>query len=210
MKVQVALDFGTIDDAKAILEDIVDYVDIVEVGAISTDFGFAALTELKKAFPGPEYLSDIKIADGGGYFADMAHGYGADYVTVLGCVEDATIISALKAAEKTGIKVVADMLGVRNFYERTKELDAMGMHYISVHTPADLQALNHTPFEHLKIASQLVHQAKLSVAGGIGPKNVREVLPYKPEIIISGSALTTAANRRDNAKELRDIIESYK
>ena len=140
----------------------------------------------------------------------MAHGYGADYVTVLGCVEDATIISALKAAEKTGIKVVADMLGVRNFYERTKELDAMGMHYISVHTPADLQALNHTPFEHLKIASQLVHQAKLSVAGGIGPKNVREVLPYKPEIIISGSALTTAANRRDNAKELRDIIESYK
>ncbi len=36
----------------------------------------------------------------------------------------------------------------------------MGMHYISVHTPADLQALNHTPFEHLKIASQLVHQAK--------------------------------------------------
>ena len=205
MKVQVALDFGTIDDAKAILEDIVDYVDIVEVGAISTEFGFAALTELKKAFPGPEYLSDIKIADGGGYFADMAHGYGADYVTVLGCVEDATIISALKAAEKTGIKVVADMLGVRNFYERTKELDAMGMHYISVHTPADLQALNHTPFEHLKIASQLVHQAKLS-----GPKNVREVLPYKPEIIISGSALTTAANRRDNAKELRDIIESYK
>ena len=103
MKVQVALDFGTIDDAKAILEDIVDYVDIVEVGAISTEFGFAALTELKKAFPGPEYLSDIKIADGGGYFADMAHGYGADYVTVLGCVEDATIISALKAAEKTGI-----------------------------------------------------------------------------------------------------------
>ena len=178
MKVQVALDFGTIDDAKAILEDIVDYVDIVEVGAISTEFGFAALTELKKAFPGPEYLSDIKIADGGGYFADMAHGYGADYVTVLGCVEDATIISALKAAEKTGIKVVADMLGVRNFYERTKELDAMGMHYISVHTPADLQALNHTPFEHLKIASQLVHQAKLSVAGGIGPKNINRRLSY--------------------------------
>ncbi len=78
------------------------------------------MTELKKAFPGPEYLSD-KIADGGGYFADMAHGYGADYVTVLGCVEDATIISALKAAEKTGIKVVADMLGVRNFYERNQK-----------------------------------------------------------------------------------------
>ncbi len=210
MKVQIALDFGTIEDAKEILRDVVDYVDIVEVGAISTEFGFRALTELKEAFPGPEYLSDIKIADGGGYFTEMAHGYGADYVTVLGCVEDATIRSALEAADKTGIKVVADMLGVRNFYERVKELDAMGMHYISVHTPADLQALNQTPFEHLKIASQLVHRSRLSVAGGIGPKNVREVLPYKPDIIISGSSLTTAKNRAENAKNLRNIIDSYK
>lgn len=209
MKVQVALDFGTIEHAKAILKDVADYVDIVEVGAISTEFGFRALTELKEAFPGPEYLSDIKIADGGGYFAEMAHGYGADYVTVLGCVEDATIRSAMKVAEKTGIKIVADMLGVRNFYERVKELDAMGVHYISVHTPADLQALNHTPFEHLKIASTLTRNAKLSVAGGIGPHNVHEVLPYKPEIIISGSSLTTAENRSENAKMLRQIIDSY-
>lgn len=210
MKVQIALDFGTIDNAKEILKDVADYVDIVEVGAISTEFGFRALTELKEAFPGPEYLSDIKIADGGEYFADMARNYGADYVTILGCVEDETIQGALRAAEKNGIKIVADMLGVRNFYERVKELDAMGMHYISVHTPADLQALNHTPFEHLKIASQLVHNAKLSVAGGLGPKNVHEVLPYKPEIVISGSSLTTAENRRENAKKLREIIDNYK
>ena len=139
----------------------------------------------------------------------MAHRYGADYVTVLGCVEDATIQSALEAARKTGIRVVADMLGVRNFYERVKELDAMGMHYISVHTPADLQALKHTPFEHLKIASQLVTQARLSVAGGIGPHNVQEVLPYHPEIIISGSSLTTAKNRGENARRLREIVDSY-
>lgn len=209
MKVQIAIDFGTIEDAKAILEDVADFVDIVEVGAISTEFGFRALAELKEAFPGPEYLSDIKIADGGEYFTDMARNYGADYVTILGCVEDETIKGALRAADKNGIQVVADMLGVRNFYERVKELDAMGMHYISVHTPADLQALNHTPFEHLKIASQLVHNAKLSVAGGLGPKNVQEVLPYKPEIVISGSALTTAADRRENAKKLREIINNY-
>lgn len=210
MKIQVALDFGTIENAKSVLKDIVDYVDIVEVGAISTEYGFKALTELKSAFPGPEYLSDIKIADGGGYFTEMAAGYGADYVTVLGCVDDATLQSALEAAEKTGIRVVADMMGVRNFYERVKELDAMGMHYISVHTPADLQALNYTPFEHLRLASMFVRNAKLSVAGGLGPHNVQEVLPFKPEVIISGSSLTTAENRRDNAKKLREIVDGCK
>lgn len=211
MKIQVALDFGTIEDAKKILEDVIEYVDIVEVGAISTEFGFRALQELKESYPGAEYLSDIKIADGGGYFTKMASDYGADYVTILGAVEDATIESALREADKCGIKLVADMLGVRNFYERVKELDQMGVHYLSVHTPADLQALNHTPFEHLKIASQLVRKSKLSVAGGIGPKNVMEVLPYEPDIIISGSALTDPdADRKESAKILREIVENYK
>lgn len=210
MKLQVALDFGTIEEAKMVLRDVVDYVDIVEVGAISTEYGFKALTELKKEFPKPEYLSDIKIADGGGYFAEMAHSYGADYVTVLGVVEDETIKSALKEAKKSGIKIVADMLGCRNFYERVKELDAMGVHYLSVHTPADLQALNHTPFEHLKIAHLLVNNSKLSVAGGIGPDNVDRVLPYKPDIIISGSSITCGDNRAENARKLREIIDTYK
>lgn len=209
MKIQIALDFGTIEDAKATLRDVVEYVDIVEVGAISTEFGFEALTALKKEFPKPEYLIDIKIADGGGYFTEMAHNYGADYVTVLGVVEDETIKSALRASEKTGIKLVADMLGCRNFYERVKELDAMGVQYISVHTPADLQALNHTPFEHLKIARMLVKKAKLTVAGGIGPDNVDQVLPYKPEIIIAGSSLTSSDNRTEGARRLREIVDRY-
>lgn len=208
-KIQIALDFGTIENAKKILEDVIEYVDIVEIGAIGNEFGFRALTEIKVAFPDAEYLYDMKIADGGSYFADMAHRYGADYVSVLGCVDDATVQSAIDEAGKNGIKLVADMLGVPNFMERVKQLDAMGMEYLSVHTPADLQALNHTPFEHLKIARQLVTKAKLSVAGGIGPQNVNEVLPYHPEIIISGSSLTSAPNRKENAKVLRELVDAF-
>ncbi|BFL46442.1 3-hexulose-6-phosphate synthase [Lactonifactor longoviformis] len=210
MKIQIAMDFGTIEECKAILKDVAEYVDIVEIGAIVTEYGFRALDEIKAAFPKPEYLVDLKIADGGGYFVEMAHRYGADYVTVLGVVDDATVRNALETGDKLGIQIVADMLGVPNFMERTKQLDAMGMHYLSVHTPADLQMLNHTPFEHLKIARQLVKKSKLSVAGGLGPENVQEVLPYKPEIIISGSALTMAEDRADNAKKLREIVDNCK
>lgn len=210
MKIQIAMDFGTIEECKEILKDVAEYVDIVEIGAISTEYGFRALDEIKAAFPKPEYLVDLKIADGGGYFVEMAHKYGADYVTVLGAVDDATVKNALETGSKLGVKIVADMLGVSNFMERTKRLDAMGMDYISVHTPADLQALNHTPFEHLKIARQLVKNSMLSVAGGIGPDNAHEVLPYSPEIVISGSALTMAEDRRENAKKLRKIVDNCK
>jgi 3-hexulose-6-phosphate synthase len=205
MKLQVALDFGTIDDARTVLHDIAQFIDIVEIGAISTEYGYSALATLKAEFPQLEYLADIKIADGGYYFAKQLHEQGADYVTVLGIVENETIEGALQASRETGIQIVADMLGCKNFLERVKELDAMGVQYISVHTPADLQA-THTPFEHLKFARMIVKNAKLSVAGGIGPHNVAEVLPYKPEIIISGSALTGGNNRETAAKALRDAI----
>ena len=207
MKLQVALDFGTIEEAKEILRDIGEYIDIVEIGAISTPYGYAALRELKAEFPDLEYLADIKIADGGNYFANELHKQGADYVTVLGIVEDETIKGAIQAGKETGIKVVADMLGCRNFLERVKELDEMGIDYISVHTPADIQA-THTPFEHLKFARMIVKNAKLSVAGGISPDNIKEVLPYRPEIIISGSALTGSGDRKAAAKALRAAIDN--
>lgn len=207
MKLQVALDFGTLDDCQQILREIGDYVDIVEIGAISTEYGYSALHALKAAFPDHEYLADIKIADGGEYFAEELHKHGADYVTVLGVAENETIAGAVKAGKKTGIKVVVDMLGCKNFLERVKELDEIGVDYISIHTPADLQA-SQTPFEHLKFASMIVKHAKLSVAGGINPANVHEVFPYHPDIVISGSALTGVGNRRTAAKALREALDA--
>lgn len=206
MKLQVALDFGTLDECRKILGEIEKYVDIVEIGAISVEYGYEALKTLKAEFPKPEYLVDLKVADGGAYFVEQAAAKGADYVTVLGITEDETIKGAVEAGKKTGTKVVVDMLGCKNFYERIKSLDTMGVDYISIHTPADIQA-NHTPFEDLKFASMLVKNAKLSVAGGINEENIVNVLPYKPDIVICGSALTFNEDRIKAAERIRSIID---
>ncbi len=206
MKLQVALDFGTREELKEILRDIVEYVDIVEIGAIVNEYGLQILEELKREFPGPEYLADLKIADGGYYFAKRAHEVGASYVTVLAVTEDETIKGCVQAARELGIKVVVDMLGVKNFMERIRELDSFGVDYISIHTPADLQAVQ-TPFENLRFASMLVKNAKLSVAGGVNPDNVAKVLPYHPEIVIVGSALA-GKDRVATAKALRKALDS--
>ena len=206
MKLQVALDFGSMEELRAVLTDVAPYVDIVEIGAIINEYGLPVLETLKKEFPGPEYLADLKIADGGYYFAMRAHEVGAKYVTVLAVTEDETIKGCVRAGKECGIKVVVDMLGVKNFMERVRELDAMGVDYISVHTPADLQATQ-TPFEDLKFASMLVKNAGLSVAGGVNPGNVDNVLPYRPEIVIVGSALTGKGDRVAAAKALRAALD---
>lgn len=207
MKLQAAIDFGTLDEARAILKDVGDYIDIVEIGNTLVEYGYSMLVTLKKEFPHLEFLADAKISDGGYFCTMQAHNYGADYVTVLGIVENETICGAIKASQETGIKVVVDLIGCKNFYERIRELEAMGVEYINIHTPIDLQVSNHTPFEQVKLARMIAHKAKLSVAGGINPENIYQVIPYKPEIIISGSALTGKGDRRAAAKAMHDAIE---
>lgn len=206
MKLQVALDVEDINFAREILNDIVEYVDIVEIGLLFYTNGYVALEMLKKEFPSVEFLADVKISDGGNFCTKQAHRFGADYVTVLGVVDDETILGAVRAAEETGIKVVIDMVGCRNFYERVKELDAMGVQYINIHTPADLQAKNNTPFEHLEIAAKIVNNAKLSVAGGINSENISQVLMFRPDIIICGASLVYNDNRVNEAIAIRQAI----
>lgn len=210
MKLQVALDVISLDEARAVLKDVVDYVDIVEIGLLFYSHGYEALETLKKEFPSVEYLADVKISDGGYFCVKQAHDRGADYVTVLGVVDDETILGAVQAARDTGIGLVIDMVGCRDFYERVKQLDEMGVDYINIHTPADLQAKNVSPFEQLAVARMLVRNAKLSVAGGISPDNIDQVLPYKPEIVISGSALVRGPDRSGAARRIREAIDATK
>ncbi|MCW5950674.1 MAG: orotidine 5'-phosphate decarboxylase [Propionibacteriaceae bacterium] len=166
MKLQVALDVTTLDEARAVLHDVVEYIDIVEVGLLFYTHGYDALTTLKAEFPEAEYLADVKISDGGYFCVKQAHEFGARYVTVLGVVDDETIRGAVEAQKETGISVVVDMVGCQNFYERVLQLDAMGVGYINIHTPVDLQQRGISPFDQLSIAKQLVKNAKLAVAGG--------------------------------------------
>lgn len=208
MKLQVALDVESLDQARGVLNDIVEYVDIVEIGLLFYSHGYDALDTLKKEFPGVEYLADVKISDGGYFCTKQASERGADYVTVMGVVDDETILGAIRAAQETGIQVVVDMTGCRNFYERVKQLDAMGAQYINIHTPIDLQAKSNTPFEQLAVANMLVKDAQLSVAGGISPENIAEVLPFKPAIVVSGSALVYGTGRARAARQIRQAIDA--
>jgi len=207
MKLQVALDVESLDEARSVLADVGGYVDIVEIGLLFYSHGYDALEALKGEFPRAEYLADVKISDGGYFCAKQARRRGAEYVTVMGVVDDETVLGAVRAAEETGIKIVADMVGCRNFYERVKQLDAMGVHYISVHTPVDLQGEGDGLFEQLEVARLLVRRAKLAVAGGIKPETIGRVLPFKPDIVVAGSALLSCSGRVDAARRMRAAID---
>ncbi|MBQ9942105.1 MAG: orotidine 5'-phosphate decarboxylase [Christensenellaceae bacterium] len=206
MKLQVALDVETMEQAKAILDSAGEYVDIVEVGTILYFYGLPAVAELKKCYPQLEMLADIKIYDGGYETAEAAFRYGADYVTVMGIVDDVTIQGVIKAAREFGKKVVVDMIACNNFAERVKQIDAMKPDIINVHVACDVQSATNTPFEQLNICRMLVKNAQISVAGGVNRHNIGEVAGAKPDIVISGMGIIGQEDPGDAAKAIKDAM----
>ena len=159
MKLQIALDDITLEDALVLVGKVRDYIDIIEIGTpFVYEYGMQAVRTMKEHFPDKEVLADMKIMDAGFYEAEEALKAGADYVTVLGVTDNLTIQGCKEAAEKYGKEIVVDMICVDNMEERIAKLEELGVHGLAVHTGTDQQAAGRTPLDDLKVmaaASQI-------------------------------------------------------
>ena len=59
-------------------------------------------------------------------------------MTVLALADDATIQEVVTVAHKYQRKVMADLICVKNITQRSRELVAMGVDYVCVHTGVDM------------------------------------------------------------------------
>lgn len=203
MKLQIALDLVDIKTAIEMVEKIEDVIDIVEIGTpMIVKEGMVPVRRMKERFPRLTVLADVKIADGGAIEAGYAVEAGADIVTVLAIASDQTIMGARDAAHQAGREVYVDMLSVRDVVARARELDAMGVDYIGVHTASDVQHLGRTPYDELRQIAQVIKNAKVAAAGGINLGTIGRVGELGADVGIVGSALT-------GAPDLRKAVESY-
>lgn len=66
MKLQLALDDITLDDALALLDRVQGDVDVAEVGTpMVIEYGMEPVRRIKERFPQLEVLADLKIMDAG-------------------------------------------------------------------------------------------------------------------------------------------------
>ncbi len=207
MQLQLALDLVTIPEAKDLVKEVAEYVDIVEIGTpVVINEGLRAVKEIKEAFPSMTVLADLKIMDAAGYEVMKASEAGADIITVLGAAEDVTIKGAVEEAKKRGKKILVDMIGVKNLEERAKEVDAFGVDYICVHTGYDLQAVGKNSLEDLLTIKRVVKHAKTAIAGGIKLETLPEVVKAQADLVIVGGGITGQADKKAVAAEMKKMI----
>ncbi|GGG11441.1 3-hexulose-6-phosphate synthase [Paenibacillus abyssi] len=207
MKLQLALDLVNIPEGIEVVKEVQEYIDIVEIGTpVIINEGLRAVKEMKEAFPSLEVLADLKIMDAGGYEIMKASEAGADIITVLGATDDATIIGAVEEAKKQGKSILVDMINVKDIEQRAKELDALGVDYICVHTGYDLQAAGKNSFEELAIIKRVVKNAKTAIAGGIKLSTLPEVIKEQPDLVIVGGGITGQSDKQAAAAEMKKLI----
>ncbi|MFJ7747652.1 3-hexulose-6-phosphate synthase [Peribacillus sp. NPDC097295] len=208
MELQLALDLVNIQEGIELVKQVEEYIDIVEIGTpVVINEGLRAVKEMKEAFPSLTVLADLKIMDAAGYEVMKASEAGADIITILGAAEDMSIKGAVEEAKKQGKKILVDMIAVKDLETRAKELDALGVDYICVHTGYDLQAVGKNSFEDLQTIKRVVKNAKTAVAGGIKLDTLPEVIKAQPDLVIVGGGITGQADIKGTAAQIQKLVK---
>ena len=206
MKLQVAMDLLTTEDALKLADQVAEYVDIIELGTpLIKAAGLSAVTAVKAAHPDKIVFADMKTMDAGELEADIAFKAGADLVSILGSADDSTIAGGVKAAKAHNKGIVVDLIGVADKVTRAKEARALGAKFVEMHAGLDEQAKPGHDLSGLLSAGEEA-RVPFSVAGGVSLSTIEAVQRSGAEVAVAGSAIYSAADPAKAAKALRDAI----
>lgn len=206
MKLQVAMDVLTVEEALALAEQVAEHVDILELGTpLVKNAGLTAVTAIKNAHPDKVVFADLKTMDAGELEADLAFKAGADLVTVLGVADDSTIAGAVKAARAHRKGVVVDLIGVDDKVTRAKQAHELGAQFVEFHAGLDEQA---QPGYDLSALLSAGEQAGVpfSVAGGVNASTITSVRQAGADVAVAGGAIYGAADPAQAARELKAAL----
>ena len=223
MKLQVTLDTLSVEVGIALLKDVAQYVDIIEVGMpLLLDEGMGAITKVKHAFPHVEVLADTKIWHDGTRIAASAFARGADMVTVLGGTTDAEIEAVVNHARGSGRAVAADLSGIGGLVQRASEIEDLGVRYMMV--PSGLRRLNPKDDDAFhrntramggmplalvrNVMRGLSNSAEVAVVDNITLDNLDKVLATKPGVLLIGRAILKADDPAAAAAEFRRRMDA--
>ncbi|WP_163707709.1 3-hexulose-6-phosphate synthase [Mangrovibacterium lignilyticum] len=207
-KLQVAIDLLNTEDAIALATKVAPYIDIIELGTpLIKSEGLRVITAMKAAFPDKKVFADFKTADAGALEAEMAFKAGADYVTILGSVDDATIIGAVAKAKEYNCGVVVDTIGIADRVKRAQEVIKLGVEFVELHAGLDEQAKEGYSIEVL-IDEATRAGVPVSIAGGVNLASIAGVKNSGAVVAVAGGAIYGAEDPAAAAKALKEALIS--
>ncbi len=189
---------------------------IIEIGTpLLKAQGKQIIYIFSQLFPDSIILVDTKTMDAGAIEAELVFENGGNIMTVLGVALDETIISAVKTARKHGGLVQVDMINVTDPLARAKEVSKYDVNIVGLHAGIDAQsgkkfrAIDMADLLE-KISNEIRKNTLLSIAGGIKPGEVPQLLNRGADIVVIGSAITASENPEMELEKAVSALERAK
>jgi len=206
---QVALDILELKRAMQIARESLDGgSDWIEIGTpLIKSEGMQAIRSIRDRFPDTILVADMKIADTGTLEVEMAAKAGANIVCVLADADNSVIAEAVRASRLYGIRIMADLINVKDPVSRAGELEAMGIDILCAHVGIDQQMMGKSSLDLLKSLSDQVH-IPLAIAGGIDAAGAGDAVRSGADIIIVGGWIIRSADVTGSTKKIRSAMDN--
>ena len=206
---QVALDILELKRALQIAQESLDGgSDWIEVGTpLIKSEGMQAVRSMRDRFPDTTIVADMKVADTGTLEVEMAAKAGANIVCVLADADNSVIAEAVRASRLYGIRIMADLINVKDPVSRAGELEAMGVDILCAHVGIDQQMMGKSSLELLATLSDQVH-IPLAVAGGIDAASAGDAVRSGADIVIVGGWIARSADVTGSTKKIRTAMDN--
>ncbi|AEP00186.1 MULTISPECIES: 3-hexulose-6-phosphate synthase [Heyndrickxia] len=206
MKIQLALDRFTIQEAIEIAAKAEKAIEWIEVGtSLIKEFGVKSIYDIKNRFPDKTVVADIKTFDNAKYEFELCFRAGADIATVMGAAPPVTLRTCLDTAGQFDRQVMVDLLNTAAHQQ--KEIARLENIIVCQHISKDQQEEGGGGTWGRRAASR---NQQLAVAGGISLENLAAVRALQPDVLIIGSAISKASDPLLAAQKIKEAWEALK
>lgn len=203
---QVALDVGSVAQAKRIVEQLPKSDNIIlEVGSpFVKSGGVGVIEDLRELAPDSFVVADLKTMDTGQVEVDMAFEQTADAVVCAGQAPVETIDKFIYEARRVGVYSIVDMIGVDDPLKLLKKLKDLP-DIVELHRAIDEEDVKKPKWELIPQMRAAFPKKKflVAVAGGIEPDTAKYALEQGADILIVGRYITQS---KDIERSTRNFI----
>jgi 3-dehydro-L-gulonate-6-phosphate decarboxylase len=206
----VALDATDLAAAFRPLNQVVDIVDVIEIGTILIiTEGLRAVRETRALYPTATILADVRIAEAGALISRLCFEAGASWVTCVAGASLTTIEQVVQVAAEHGGEVQVE-LGETYSSTVARAWRSAGVQHVIVHRSRDAEAAGTLTWgrDDLQRIAELAEMGfTVTVTGGVTVEDLDVFADSPVGVVIAGRAITAAADPRGAATQLRDAIE---
>jgi 3-keto-L-gulonate-6-phosphate decarboxylase len=207
MKLQIAFDHENLEKAIDVAHKVHMYADIIEIGTpLLYHYGIRAIETFRKEFKDSVLLIDSKINDRASIIVPMLINAGADWITLMAGINNATIASTAELTHKLKKFCMLDLLDSASLAQSALTAESLGIDALMYHMLHDDQTEKSDEF--INQWETVSNNTKLPIF--IAPRRkLKNLMPLihqrHPAGLIIGSAITDAEDPVAAAQQYHKI-----